>query len=313
MKPTRALITTNAAYAHKSPRLSVLIPFYRDSPVPLLKALENTQDFDHRDVEIVILDDGSSKPELYHEVATQIASMSVAVKFVCLSLNEGRSRGRNRLAFEARGGYYLFLDADMLPDSPDFILSWLELMTHAYPAVAFGGFSLKQAPQGRRYALHRAMASHSDCLSAERRRQAPEKYLFTSNLLIRAGVFADEHFDTQFYGWGWEDVEWAMRMSANHELVHIDNTATHMGLDATECLLRKYEQSVNNFARILKKHPAIVSNYPCFNWARRLRSLPALRLWRGLFRDFAQSGLVPLKLRATALRLYRASLYARVV
>ena len=71
-------------------------------------------------------------------------------------------------------------------------------------------------------------------LRAGRRRAAtaPEKYVFTSNLLIRRDVFDAEPFDAGFVGWGWEDVEWGMRVSRRHPIAHIDNPATHLGLDA---------------------------------------------------------------------------------
>ena len=100
-------------------------------------------------------------------------------------------------------------------------------------------------------------------LSAERAR-APEKYVYTSNLLVRRDVFEAEAFDGAFTGWGWEDVEWAMRVSRRWPVLHIDNPATHMGLDTVEQLAGKYEQSAGNFARVVARHPDVVSTYPSY-------------------------------------------------
>ena len=87
-----------------------------------------------------------------------------------LRANEGRASGRNRLAAEARGRHLLFLDSDMLPDAPDFLLRWLYLIDLEEPAAAFGGFSsLDQAPRTRANAVHRALALKSDCLPVETR------------------------------------------------------------------------------------------------------------------------------------------------
>ena len=155
-------------------------------------------------------------------------------RLVSSRVNLGRAKGRNRLARFARGGWLLFLDADMAPDSPEFLKVYLDLIAAHAPAVAFGGFSLDQAPDKAEHALHRRMALASDCASAEVRRDHPEKHVFTSNLLVRRDVFAAQPFDESFAGWGWEDVEWAMRVARHHWITHIDNTATHLGLDDAE-------------------------------------------------------------------------------
>ena len=221
--------------------------------------------------------------------------------------------GRNRLTSAARGDYFLFLDADMLPDSPAFLDRWLHQVETTLPAVVFGGFSLLQAPKSRAFAVHKLMAGHSDCLDAEQRRKHPEKYVFTSNLLVRRDVFEAEGFDSGFTGWGWEDVEWAMRVVARYEVGHIDNTATHMGLDSVAALARKYEQSVPNFARVVAKHFDVVSAYPSYRVARLLKRLPLTGPMRRLLKALALAPLLPARARAFSLRLYRAALYAQVV
>jgi hypothetical protein len=236
----------------------------------------------------------------------------VAGELITLERNEGRARGRNRLTSAARGDYFLFLDADMLPDQIDFLDQWLSASI-ALPAVVFGGFSLQQAPADAAFALHRAMAGHSDCLSAAERALQPEKHVFTSNLLVRRDVFEAEGFDPNFTGWGWEDTEWGMRVAARYGVGHIDNTASHMGLDRPQDLARKYEQSSGNFARVVARHPDIMKRYPSYKAARLLKRLPLRGLWRPMLKGLALGHIAPLKARAFALRLYRAALYAEVV
>jgi len=309
MTRTAAQITDNPAFAAATPRLSVLIPFYKESPVALLEALrpEATPD-----IELILLDDGSLMPELTQAVTQAIEASPLPVRLITLPANEGRARGRNRLTTAARAGYFLCLDADMLPDHPDFLHRWLRV-TETHPAVVFGGFSLQQAPSDKRFDIHRFMAAKSDCLDAATRALQPEKYVFTSNLLIRADVFGTQDFDADFTGWGWEDVEWAMRVAQTFGVQHIDNTATHMGLDTAETLARKYEQSVGNFARVVRKHPQIVSQYPSYKIAKLIRKLPLRNPLRRALRATALNPALPLKLRAFTLRLYRAALYAEAV
>ena len=157
------------------------------------------------------------------------------------------------------------------------------------------------------------MAAASDCAPVSVRRQAPEKHVFTSNLLVRRDVFDSEAFDEAFTGWGWEDVEWAMRVSRRHPIVHIDNTATHLGLDTAPAMAAKYEQSVGNFARVVERHHDIVAAYPSYRVASMLKSAPLRGLWRPWLKAVALARAAPLGMRALAMRLYRAALYADVV
>jgi glycosyltransferase involved in cell wall biosynthesis len=304
-----AAISDNHAWADATPKLSVLIPFFRDDPTRLLAALDHTD----APVEIVLLDDGSDDAALAARVADAVHCMRTPTRFVRLLANEGRAGGRNRLAAEARGRHLLFLDSDMLPDAPDFLLRWLYLIDLEHPAVAFGGFSLDQAPRTRSNAVHRALALRSDCVPVQTRRRAPEKYVFTSNLLIRRDVFDAEPFDAGFVGWGWEDVEWGMRVSRRHPIRHIDNPATHLGLTPAAAIAAKFEQSAANFARVVATHADIVRSYPSYRVAKALKRAPLRSLWRPWLKAAALLDLAPAGLRAFALRLYHAALYAEAV
>jgi len=306
---TNARPLRNAAFTAVTPRLSVLIPFYKESPLALLRALKSTTP---EALEVILIDDGSNMPEITAEVSAFISQSPLACELITLEQNEGRARGRNHLTSAARGSYYLFLDADMLPDDARFLDTWLDA-ADGMNAVVFGGFSLLQAPDTRAFAVHKRMAGQSDCLSAADRARHPEKYVFTSNLLVRRDVFEAEGFDPAFTGWGWEDTEWGMRVAAKYGVGHIDNTATHMGLDTPQTLARKYEQSVGNFARVIARHPEVVSQYPSYKAAKLLKKVPLLKVMLPLIRTTGLSPLLPLSLRAFALRLYRAGLYSQVV
>ncbi|SFS41945.1 glycosyltransferase family 2 protein [Brevundimonas viscosa] len=310
---SRAAIQENAAWADARPSVSVLIPFLRDDPTDLLGRLDAEADALGGGVELIVLDDGTADTSLTSRLEERIRAMALPARLITLSTNEGRARGRNRLASAARGGNLLFLDSDMRPDRPEFLRTWADLVARDTPAVAFGGFSLLQAPDEPRFAVHRALAAKSECVGAVERSKQPEKYVYTSNLLVRRDVFEAEAFDAGFTGWGWEDVEWAMRVSRRFPVVHVDNPATHLGLDTVEALAGKYEQSAPNFGRMASRHPELVSAYPSYRAARLLKRVPALPSLRRLLREAARSGWLPVGARAFSLRLYRAALYADAV
>jgi len=309
MTPQTETVFDNAAWVAAAPRLSVLIPFKGDDPCRLLAALDRKPG----PAEIVLLDDGSNDPGLAQRVRAAVENLALPARLVTLSCNEGRSKGRNRLVAHARAGHFLFLDSDMLPDADRFLGRWLDLAASKNVPVAFGGFSLLQCAPRREHALHRAMAGHSDCLPASERNLTPEKHVFTSNLLVRRDVFEAEAFDEGFAGWGWEDVEWGMRVARRWPILHVDNTATHLGLDTAPVMASKYEQSAANFARVIAAHPQVVSTYPSYRAARLLRLAPLRRLWRPLLKAYALAEAAPIATRAFAMRLYRAALYAEAV
>ena len=311
--PKTETLTENAAWKRAKPALSVLIPFFRDDPCELLTLLDEEAQAQGGSVEIVVLDDGSADEALAARVAACVKGMALPARFVNLAANEGRSRGRNRLAGHARAGSFLFLDADMRPDSRRFLQTWTDLVAREDPAVAFGGFSLVQASNAAEFAVHRAMAARAECVPYTERARQPEKYVYTSNLLVRRDAFAAETFASDFTGWGWEDVEWGMRIARRFRVVHLDNPATHLGLDTVEQLAAKYEQSVDNFARVVRRHPAIVRGYPSYKAARILKRTPGLATFRRWFRSVALTAGLPVKARAFSLRLYRAALYAEAV
>ena len=298
-------VVENVAWASAQPRLSVLIPFLNDNPCDLIAALDREAKALGGAVEVVLLDDGSGNDDLAGDVVGAIEDAGMPARHVRLVANEGRSKGRNRLARNARAPHLLFLDSDMLPDAPDFLGRYLALIDNDNPAVVVGGFSLEQAPERPEHRLHRKLAERSDCAPACERRKMPEKYVFTSNLLIRRDVFQDEAFDEAFVGWGWEDVEWGVRISRKHPIQHVDNAATHLGLDPAPIIAIKYEQSGANFARILRAHPDVVCDYPTYRAAKVLKRAPLRSLWRPMLKALAITEGAPIGLRAIAMRLYR--------
>lgn len=300
-------IVSTGPRAQQAPRLSVLTPFYKDNPSDLIARLAPVRG----DVEFVLVDDGANSATLAASVLSALERSGASARLIIWGANRGRAAARNRLLQEARGEYALFLDADMLPDAPDFLNRWLSVIETQRPEIAFGGLSLTHAVTSPDTALHHDLFASSDCASAHIRQRRPAQSVATANLLVRRAFLERLPFDNGFVGWGFEDVDWALTAAQHTEILHIDNPATHAGLDDVDTLMRKSAEAGPNFARLAAKHPQ-VTHFAAHRIARALRLAPARAHLQNLFAWLARDpmGAAPMKLRRIAFKLYRASHYA---
>lgn len=292
------------------PALSVLVPTHKDSADALMSMLSLCEKASL--VEIIIYDDGSQDQELTRRILTAIDGFPGAACLITATQNKGRSEGRNRLEMVARSDWLLFLDADMVPDDGHFIERYLEtIRQHNRPLLVIGGFSLLLTPHDRKTELHRAQSERSECIPAIVRDKEPGRYVFTSNVLAHKDIMQIVPFDPEFSGWGWEDVDWGIRASRRFPVIHIENTATHLGLDTPQALMKKYGQSAANFWLVADRHPDEIKTTPLYKMANIFRKLPAAGLIKGVSRLVATlpGWCMPLSIRLMALKMFRAATY----
>ncbi|MGE0742752.1 MAG: glycosyltransferase [Hyphomonadaceae bacterium] len=304
--PNERIVSIGAGAA--APRLSVLTPFYRYDPSDLLARFAHVPN----DVEFVLLDDGSASAELLSSVMRAAEKLGAPVRIVVWEENRGRSMARNRLIAEARGDYVLFLDADMAPDDTHFLSIWRGIIHTQRPDVAFGGLSLARARSTPETAFHYSLFERSDCQPPARRMRRPAQSTASANLLVRREFLERFPFDHGFVGWGFEDTDWALRVAEHTEILHIENPATHVGLDSIDSLLRKSAEAGPNFGRLARKHPGKVTRFAAHRLARVLRRTPARRHLRKGLAWLARDpmGAAPMLVRRTAFKLYRITYYA---
>lgn len=303
------LLESNAARSDcPAPLLSVLVPFYETSPMQLLESLAR-QAAGRHDVELIFGDDGSGDARHGRTVGEAMSRSAVPTALLTARRNVGRAAIRNALARTARGTYLLFVDCDLQPGSAEFLERWLALARPGDSDVGYGGFQMRPCDDGT--SLHAYYSARSDCLPAEERQRDPAKYTYTNNLLVSRKAVLSEPFDERFKGWGWEDVEWALRAAQRWTIKHIDNPVLNPADGSARTLLRKFRESVGNFALLRRLHPAEVEKFPIFRASRILALVPMLSLMLPVLEIVAidTHELFPMQLRYLALKLYRACLY----
>lgn len=303
-------VFTNQTYEKTAPVLSVLIPFFKDDASGLITDLA-TQNLSEP-IEIILVDDGSEQTELSNRLKSQIANLPVAICLYTLQQNEGRSAARNHLQMAARSDWLLFLDADMRPAGSDFLQNYLDEISRSEADIIFGGFRVEQESKDEDGALHRALSAVSDCLPLSERQAAGPQYVASSNLCLRKSVITENPFDNEFVGWGWEDSEWAARVSNHSRLLHIDNPAIHLGLETVDTLLQRFQTSGPNYVRFTEKHPDLAKTLTLYRLSKTLKNIPGQKLGRPLLKWLVKSK-APMRARLMALKLWRASWYAEAL
>lgn len=302
-------IHDNIYWRGAAPRISICIPTYRHDVTQLMGALADCASSSLS--ELIVHDDGSGDTALAERIVGRASYTLAAIRVAFAEKNRGRAAARNAAMRHARADWILLLDADMMPDDAQFLERYLDTIdTIREPAVVVGGHSLRTSPRDKATALHRWQSLTSGCMSAEARSTSAGRLVFSSNVLLHRRVLERAPFDESFAGWGWEDTDWGLRAQKWFPVLHIDNTATHLGLDTDESLMRKYASSVDNFRLLTRRHPQEAMKMPLYRMARRFRLLPFRRTLTALAAACARSRLLPLGLRGRALTAWRALIHA---
>ena len=309
-----------AAETTQKPVLSILVPYYHDDPVLLLSDLLVQAQIANKTAggaEILMYDDGTNSGKGDANVNARLISTAkkstAPISLFFAQKNQGRSSARNYLKSQAKAEWVLFLDADMRPVEEHFLGDYLAEIKADNADIIFGGFTVPNVKQSPETELHRAFSQTSDCLSAEERSKNGAQYVCSSNLCVRAEILDAEPFDMGFTGWGWEDSEWAARVSAKYRLKHADIPALHLGLESTDTLLSRFKNSGANYLRFTNAHPDLAKTLTLYKLSKKLGHVPGQKLMRPVLKTLVRTSALPTKLRLIALKLWRASWYAEAM
>lgn len=288
--------------------LDICIPVYKTDPSALIAQLARQAGAEH--AALHIYDDGSGDPDLIRRIKSVLRVFPGPSTLIEGRENRGRAVARNTLLDSATSDWLLLLDCDMRIDGTDFLDTYRQVAcAQGRPCCIVGGFKIDPRSVTSDTRLHALQSTVSECLPACLRSNDPGRYVFTSNIFMHRAIAQEVRFDEGFSGWGWEDVDWGLRMVKTYPVLHIDNQAVHLGLESTPSILKKYMESVQNFLLMLESHPDAVTHMPVYRWARQFARFPGCGVMIVLARSCANAAVIPPRVRLLALKVYRASLY----
>lgn len=262
--------------------LSVLIPAFNYSPAALVEVLHTQAEKLNVPVEIVVCDDGSQPP--LHSTPHS--------KLVRNPQNLGRMATRKRLIEEAKFDHLLFLDADVMPVSLDFLKTYTREADSNVQILSGGCIYPKEKPMGCE--LRWKYGQYREALPLARRSKYPYKSFISANYLIKKSIAHEMHNRLKINTYGSDLWIGQYFQSLKTNIKHIDNPVLHLGLESNVFFLDKSIQALLTLAELIKTNPkqlqSKMGNY--YLLAKKWHILFGVRLIFSLFAKPMQSNLL---------------------
>ncbi|HPF92387.1 MAG TPA: glycosyltransferase [Tenuifilaceae bacterium] len=231
--------------------LSICLPVYNFDVTELtLELLRQAREY-NIDAEILVFDDASLS--YYKNINSKIAVNS-SVQYLEFEQNLGRSRIRNRLADFAKGNWLLFLDCDMVPQTPQFLKNYNNAIDEAN--IICGGIGYGPKPFKKEFLLRWKYGIFRESKSAVRRQINPYAAFMSGNFMIKKEVFNQIRFNEGISGYGHEDTLFGLDLKKHKaSILHINNPCIHLGIEPCFDYLAKTEHSIINLVNLISIVP----------------------------------------------------------
>jgi GT2 family glycosyltransferase len=255
--------------------ISLLIPVCDYDIVALVHSMKSCAGMIPEFTEIIIGDDGSTAENRarYQALEDQF------VRVVTSEKNIGRAAIRNKLAMEAKGDFFLFIDADaMVPGTAEAYLGkWITTMSVSL--VTCGGILYHESPTGDPDKILRwKVGRKKEMIRASERNKHPYSSFSTFNVLINRTIFEKLRFNEELIHYGYEDTLLSYQLKkAGIKVLHIDNGLIHEGLESNRDFLNKTKSSIENLSML---YDSVTDKETFRSCVRILRIYGILRIFR---------------------------------
>jgi glycosyltransferase involved in cell wall biosynthesis len=293
--------------------ISILIPVKDYDIVALVHSMRDGLEKVPEYCEIIIGDNGST-PDFRNKY---LQLESAGVRVIVSEKNIGRGAIRNRLAMEAKGDWLLFIDADtmIMSTAEAYLLGWLPLINTA--RVICGGISYNVSPPGDPDKILRwRFGRKYEQIKASERNKRPHSGFTTFNVMIEKSVFSKIRFNEELKQYGHEDTLLGYQLKkAGINILHIDNTLIHEGLETNRVFIDKTKRSIENLSHLYDKVTDKRAFALCVRMLRVYNKLKIFRLTRILagiyinYRDRMEIRLDSADASLLLFGIYRISLF----
>ena len=223
--------------------LSINIPVYNIEIADLVLQLKEQADRLEIAYEIRVYDDKSN---------ADIKKKNRKVKFVSnvvyreLRKNAGRAAIRNKMGFDSKYKYLLFIDADSKIISDNYLNSYLRYASEEN--IMCGGTAYNaHKPEDPEKLLRWTYGQCREAVSAQHKNRNKGFIITSNNFLIEKNIFKQIHFREDIKKYGHEDTMLGYDLFMNgNKIVHFDNPVEHTGLENSAVFLNKTKMALGN-------------------------------------------------------------------
>lgn len=201
----------------------------------LKKSLEalSVQDFPDSDFEVIVVDDGSTDET--EKVVMQMGKSITNVKYIKQE-NSGQGTARNNGIAHAEGEVIIFIQDDIIVKK-DFVTEHMRFhlrfpeLNHAVLGLTLWHPEMEITPLMRWLtngsSIFGRFGGHQFAYEKLRGHETADyNFFYTSNISLKRKLLLKNPFDTDFSGYGWEDVELGYRLYKRVGLViHYNSNA----------------------------------------------------------------------------------------
>ena len=279
--------------------LSILIPTFNDVCSTLVRNLQQQAEALGMTYEILVADDGSTQQNVLEE--NRSINALPHCQLIERTVNAGRASIRNFLAQQARYGWLLFIDSDMVVCRNDFLRKYASCEE---TAIVDGGVVIGAIKPGNLRSLYEKAAESKH--TAEERQLSPYRDFHTANFMIRRTLMLECPFDERFRHYGYEDVLFGKAMEqAAIPILHIDNPMSFEVFEDNKAFVAKTEEGLRTlytFREELKGYSRLLD---------RVATLPTglISLWHRIFGAIERRILVSPHPSLPVFNLYKIGYY----
>ena len=217
--------------------LSILIPTFNHLTTNLVKDLQ-LQCLESKIIfEIIIYDDASTdrKVSLENSKLNKLPN----VYYKRNKINIGRSAIRNKLAAVSKYKWLLFIDADVIPKTKNFVKKYLDSINDNYEVIS-GGIAYSKKPKKKEQILRWKYGKKREHMSIIYRNNNPYLSLLSSNFLIKRKIILKNPFNEKISKIANEDSIFSYDLKSKKiHITHIDNQVLHENLENSTIFLEK--------------------------------------------------------------------------
>ncbi len=282
--------------------LSVLIPTYNYNISKLPEDIHKQIVRCKIPFEILVYEDGSTENinNLDHLTYSKVLKNTT---------NIGRVKSRQFLAETAKYDWLLFLDADVIPKTKNFILHYLNISKEKYDII-YGGIAYKDEKPKKEFLLRWKYGRLKEQVIASKRNLSPYKNTSSGNFLVKKKVFLAINSMIKKKGYGNDNYFGALLKDRKIPLLHIDNNVYHLGLENSNDYITKKEQAAKTLLNLYNSNTVsshdngLLNLYSIF---KKYYFTIILSTFFKLFKNIMRSNLMAGNPSIFILQLYRIS------